>query len=176
MTALSISFTATPRLVNGWAIVELPDTASAKIPTRNMAVAEVTINGTATKVPLEPDGRGSHWFRVGPPLQAAGVVPGKKIDVKLAVTEDWPEPRVAADIKIAFDNDPVTHEMWRKITPRARWEWIRWIRSTNSPDTRAKRIRVAISKMNKGMRRPCCFNQSACTEPAVSKSGILIGA
>jgi len=65
-------------------------------------------------------------------------------------------------------------DVWHDSTVMARWDWVHSIQSTNNPDTRAKRIVVACSKMNNGEKRPCCFNRSACCEPAVSKGGVLI--
>ena len=66
--------------------------------------------------------------------------------------------------------------MWRDITPMARWEWVRWVNATANPVTRERRVEVTISKMESGKRRPCCFDLSACTDPAVSKNGKLRGA
>ncbi|HEY5184626.1 MAG TPA: YdeI/OmpD-associated family protein [Actinomycetes bacterium] len=67
-------------------------------------------------------------------------------------------------------------DMWRDITPMARWEWVRWVNATANPVTRERRVEVTISKMESGKRRPCCFDLSACTDPAVSKNGKLRGA
>jgi uncharacterized protein YdeI (YjbR/CyaY-like superfamily) len=66
-------------------------------------------------------------------------------------------------------------EVWTSLTPMARWEWVRWIRATKSADTRARRVDVAISKLESGKRRPCCFDLSSCTDPELSKSGKLLG-
>ena len=55
----------------------------------------------------------------------------------------------------------------------ARWEWVRWVKATNSAVTRQRRVDVSISKMNSGKRRPCCFDLSACTDPDLSKNGKL---
>jgi hypothetical protein len=62
----------------------------------------------------------------------------------------------------------------KTITPMAKWEWPRWINATNVQATREKRIEVSIDKLRKGMRRPCCFNRSACTQPEVSKNAMLL--
>ena len=35
-------------------------------------------------------------------------------------------------------------------------------------------LRISISKMRSGKRRPCCFNLTACTDPDLSKNGKLI--
>lgn len=74
----------------------------------------------------------------------------------------------------ALASDPQANALWVKITPMARWDWLRWIRSTNNPETRSRRIEVALSKLRGGERRPCCFNRYQCTEPEVSKNGMLV--
>jgi hypothetical protein len=56
-------------------------------------------------------------------------------------------------------------ELWKDITPTARWEWVRWVNATRNPGTRQRRVEVSISKMQRGKRRPCCFNLAACTDP-----------
>lgn len=63
---------------------------------------------------------------------------------------------------------------WNNVTTKAKWDWLRWIRSTNNLSTRNKRIQVACSKLEKGDKRPCCFDRSRCTIMDVSKTGVLI--
>jgi uncharacterized protein YdeI (YjbR/CyaY-like superfamily) len=89
-------------------------------------------------------------------------------------SKEWPEPDVPADLNQALKSDPQANALGLKITPMARWDWLRWIRATNNRETRSHRIEVAMSKLRSGERRPCCFNRNQCTEPEVSKSGILI--
>ena len=171
-----ITFKAQPYTIGHFTIVHLPKEASAKLPSRGQAMVEGRVGGVPIKFPLEPDGRGSHWFALDAKLQkaakpdAAGSIP-----VAIEPTKDWTEPDVPVDFRAAIDAHPELHEMWATITPLARWEWVRWTRSTNSAETRARRIEVAISKMQNGERRPCCWNRNLSTEPAVSKSGALIG-
>ena len=47
------------------------------------------------------------------------------------------------------------------------------IGATKNPDTRQRRVEVAISKLHDGKRRPCCFDLSSCADPDVAKSGKL---
>jgi uncharacterized protein YdeI (YjbR/CyaY-like superfamily) len=82
-------------------------------------------------------------------------------------------PDLAAALRLAPQQ---IRDMWNGITPMARWEWVRWVNATASPVTRERRVEVSISKMNNGKRRPCCFDLSACTDPALSKNGKLRGA
>jgi hypothetical protein len=171
----SIRFTAKPLQIGDWTILRLPETASIMLSSRGMALVEGTINGFHSKIVLEPDGRGSHWFRVNDQLRKdAEINTGDKVTLEVEPSKAWPEPEVPSDLSTALVSDKKANVLWMEITPMARWDWIRWIRSTNSQETRQKRIKVALSKLNAGERRPCCFNRNQCTEPDVSKSGVLI--
>lgn len=48
-------------------------------------------------------------------------------------------------------------DFWNSLTPLARNEWICWTRSAKQEETKTKRIQVAVDKMKKGSRRPCCW-------------------
>lgn len=160
--------------LDSWTILTLPKSASAKLPSRGMAMVTGTINGFCFQAPLEPDGKGSHWFMVDQAMSdAAGVVAGNTVALAIEPAAEWPEPQMPLDLKNALAADPQARSVWSDITPAARWDWIRWIRSTNQPETRRRRIEVACSKLRSGNRRPCCFNRNLCTEPSVSKNGVL---
>lgn len=61
------------------------------------------------------------------------------------------------DLKEAILAAPKVHALWDDITPLARNEWICWVISGKLQETRGIRIKKAISKINGGMRRPCCW-------------------
>ncbi len=171
----TIRFETTPLKIRDWTILRLPENASAKLPSRGMALVEGTVNGFRSKIVLEPDGKGSHWFRVDPGLrEAADIDAGETVTIAVEPSKAWPEPEVPADLNKALAADRQANALWAKITPMARWDWLRWIRSTNNRETRNRRIEVALSKLRSGERRPCCFNRNLCTEPKVSKNGVLI--
>jgi hypothetical protein len=159
-------------------IMRLPAEVSGRLPSRGQVAVEGTINGHDFATVLEPDGMKGHWIRVDPDLrQGAGLRVGDRVRVTIEVIPDWPEPEVPTDLRQALANAPQkVREMWPDITPMARWEWVRWVNATANPTTRRRRVEVTISKMNAGKRRPCCFDLSACTDPAVSKNGKLLGA
>ncbi len=62
-----------------------------------------------------------------------------------------------ADFQKAIVSDPKVLALWEDITPLARNEWICWVISGALAETRVKRIKVGMSKMHSGMRRPCCW-------------------
>jgi hypothetical protein len=171
----TIRFETTPLKIGGWTILRLPESASAQLPSRGMALVAGTINGFRSKIVLEPDGQGSHWFKVDSGLrEAAGIGAGDTVTIEVEPSNEWPEPEVPADLNQALASDPQANALWVKITPMARWDWLRWIRATNHQETRSRRIVVALSKLKTGERRPCCFNRNLCTEPEVSKNGVLV--
>jgi hypothetical protein len=157
--------------IHDWTVLLLPQSASAQFSSRGMVLVEGTINDKPLKAALEPDGRGSHWFRVDKALQeAAGIKAGDTVSVELEPAKEWWRPDAPDDLKKALAKAPKAQRLWNNITPKAQWEWIRWIRGAKQAETYQKHIEVAISKLNSGMRRPCCFNSSMCSEPYVASS------
>jgi len=170
-----IRFEAKLSTIGSWTILRLPKNASAKLPSRGMVMVEGKVNESHFQAPLEPDGKGSHWLKVEKNMRgAAKADEGDTVTLEIEPVKEWPEPKVPADLKKALTDSPTAHATWKDITPMARWDWIRWIGSTKNVDTRKKRIGVALSKMNAGSRRPCCFNRSTCTDPNVSNNGVLL--
>lgn len=183
-----IQFETTLFTINDWIILRIPEDASAKLPSRGMTMVKGTLNlptGSQGSVPfkalLEPDGkygpglRPSHWFRPDNKLlEAAHVTSGDTVQVTIEPTKEWTEPEIPEDVKTALSSSPKAESLWNEITPLARWDWIRWIRAVKTPETRQKHITVMLDKLNKGMRRPCCFNRNLCSEPTVSKNWVLL--
>ena len=182
-----VMFESKLRKINSWLILRLPDEASKKLSSRGMVMVEAELESSLEpsiessrgkvklKLPLEPDGSGGHWFKFSSEMQKElKASDGDLIKVKFKQIADWLEPEVPKDLKDSLDGNPKVNELWLDITVKARWEFICWIRSTANPETRKRRIEVSISKLNSGMRRPCCFNTSMCTEPEVCKNGVLL--
>jgi hypothetical protein len=171
----TIRFEAKPVKIGSWLIIRLPKSASAKLPSRGMAMVKGTINGFYFQSALEPDGKGSHWFKIDKTMrEASGVEVDDSVTLEIEPIKEWPEPKVPADLKKVLALDTTARNLWIDITPIARWDWIRWINATKNPETRRIRIDKAISKLKAGKRTACCFNRSQCTEPDISKNGILL--
>ena len=168
----NISFTASIINIKSVKIVRLPKNVSERLSSRGLVMVKLTINGYSFLTTLEPDGYGSHWFRLDQDVFSS-FKPGDTVEIILEPSNDWTEVEVPVDLKLALSTDSKAEAMFNKITPMARWEWVRWIRATNKEETRARRIGVALSKLKAGSRRPCCFNSSACTDFSVSRNGKL---
>jgi len=172
----SIEFTAELVNIEGSTLLQLPDEASKSLPSRGQVAVRAEINGHDFQTVVEPDGRRGHWILVDEALQrATGLGAGDTAQLRLDVTQDWPEPEVPDDLATALSEAPAKiQDVWEDITPMARWEWVRWVNATKNPATRERRVEVSISKMDNGKRRPCCFDLSSCTDPQLSKSGKLV--
>ena len=155
-------------------IARLPQSASDELPSRGMVMAEGTLGGKAFAAPAEPDGKGGHFLELDASLlKKVKGKSGQPLSFDIHPQSDWAEPDMPEDIMGAIHAAGLT-AFWQGLTVKAKWEWLRWIRATNNPATRAKHIGVAVSKMQNGNRRPCCFNSASCTIPEVSKGGVLL--
>jgi len=157
-------------------VLRLPEGASRRLPSRGQVAVQGTINGHAFQTVLEPDGCSGHWVEIDRKLQrTAALGAGDTATLEIAPLKDWPEPNVPQDLETALATAPEKiQELWKDITPMARWEWVRWVNATQNPETRKRRVEVSISKMSSGKRRPCCFNLAACTDPNLSRNGRLM--
>jgi hypothetical protein len=173
---LTIRFDATLYTIDKRTILRLPEKASGKLPSRGQVAVQGTINGHGFQTVLEPDGNSGHWMMIDGKLQqAAALGAGDIATLEIESLKDWPEPNVPQDLETALAAAPQKiQDLWKAITPMARWEWVRWVKATQNSDTRKRRVEVSISKMKGGKRRPCCFNLAACTDPNLSKNGRLI--
>jgi hypothetical protein len=145
-------------------MLSLPRDVSAGLLSRGMVLVQGTINGAPFQAVLEPDGKGSHWFRVSDAIRAtANADVGDTVTLEIEPTKDWPEPKVPTDLARALAAAPSAQALWRDLTPLARWDWIRWLGATRNPQTRRRRVDVAIDKLIAGKRRPCCFDRNQCT-------------
>lgn len=171
----AIRFEAKVVKIGSYTLVRLPQAASDKLPSRGMVMVEGTINDFSFQDALEPDGKKGHWLRIDAGLlKSAGAHVGDSVTLAIEPSKEWPEPVVPADLAQALAADQKAHSVWVDITPMARWDWIRWIGATKNPATRQRRIEVMCSKLNSDKRRPCCFNRTECTDPSVSKGGVLL--
>src|SRR5579864_3625626 len=172
----TIRFDATLYTIDKSTLLRLPDSSSKKLPSRGQVAVQGTINGRQFQTVLEPDGVFGHWMRIDRKLlREVALSAGDTATLEIEALKEWPEPTVPADLETALVAAPQKiQDLWKGITPMARWEWVRWVNATHNPDTRKRRVEVSISKMKGGKRRPCCFNLAACTDPNLSRNSRLI--
>jgi hypothetical protein len=65
--------------------------------------------------------------------------------------------KLPTDLREALAADPKALELWEKLTPLARNEWICWTIFVKKTDTRKEHVKRVRSELKEGMRRPCCW-------------------
>ena len=61
------------------------------------------------------------------------------------------------DLQLALQADPAAFELWQKLTPLGRNEFICWVDDAKQPKTRERRIVRTREELLEGQRRPCCW-------------------
>ena len=159
--------------INSWNIIHLPKAISNKLSSRGMLIIEAQINDCIFKVELEPDGSGSHWFKVSDDfMDKINANKNDEISIEFEETK-WFKPQIPLDFIASLEDENLL-DAWNLLTTKAQWEWIRWIRFTKNEVTRQKRIKTACSMLQSGKKRPCCFDQTRCTQTHVCNSGVLL--
>ncbi|MFA6553605.1 MAG: YdeI/OmpD-associated family protein [Patescibacteria group bacterium] len=64
---------------------------------------------------------------------------------------------VPPDLKKALTADKTAANLWEDLTPIARNEWICWVESVKTAETRKEHVQRTISELKEGVRRPCCW-------------------
>jgi uncharacterized protein YdeI (YjbR/CyaY-like superfamily) len=75
-----------------------------------------------------------------------------KIDISGGVVHELPN-----DLKEALLADSEALQLWEKITPLARNEWICWTTSVKKEETRKEHVERVCPELKDGMKRPCCW-------------------
>lgn len=140
---------------DGFWTLNLPAVVSEKLD--GTTKVEGTINDHPFRAALEPSARGGHWLRVNKAMRVgAGADAGDT--VKLAILGPEPEPTVPADLRAPLAASRQATTLWKDLTSSGRRDWIRWIESAKTPQTRARRVTRTVEQLFSGKRRPCCVN------------------
>lgn len=138
--------------------LSVPQAVSEKL--KDMTKIEGTINGHPFRAPLEPQISGGYWIVVNKAMhRGSGADMGATVN--LAILGPEPEPTIPTDLRSAFAVSREAMDLWNTLTILGRRDWIRWIESTENPETRARRITRTIEQLSSGKRRPCCVNVNA---------------
>ena len=62
-----------------------------------------------------------------------------------------------ADLREVIEADPALLDLWRRLTPLGRNEFICWVDDAKQPETRRRRIERTCEELLEGKRRPCCW-------------------
>ncbi|OGG65262.1 hypothetical protein A3I99_03655 [Candidatus Kaiserbacteria bacterium RIFCSPLOWO2_02_FULL_45_11b] len=64
---------------------------------------------------------------------------------------------VPKDLRVVLEKNADVLELWNKLTPLARNEWICWVTIVKKAETRAEHLVRLTEELRDGKRRPCCW-------------------
>lgn len=111
-----------------------------------------TLDGHAVEGTLMPRGDGSHWFAVKKEWREAI---GKSIGdpVELILEDTVINYTAPADLQKAISKSKKATLQWNSFTDSKKKYYIVWIENAKQPDTRKKRIKEAINRIQKGLNQ-----------------------
>jgi hypothetical protein len=136
-------------------LIRVPD-APGKLLT-GMTNVEGTINGHPFRATLEPGASGGRAVPVNQAM-LAGADAAVGDTVALAILGPEPKLAIPADLRAAFTASHAAKALWGDLTPLGQRDWVRWIESAKTPQTRARRVKRTTEQLAEGKRRPCCVN------------------
>jgi hypothetical protein len=116
------------------------------------APVKVTLNGYTYRSTIAAMG--------GPPCvplrrsnrEAAGLLGGETLDVRLDLDEDTREVTPPPDLVRALESSPGALDRWRALSYTHQKEHVEAIESAKKPETRARRVANAIGMIQGGKR------------------------
>jgi hypothetical protein len=143
------------RLNGSGTVLDIPKAVDKKL--RDMPKVEGTINGHPFRAALESNSPGERRLKVNKAMRQ-GADAGDGDTVELAILGPEPDPKGPGDLRTAFESHPEAETVWKDLTKLGRQDWVRWIESAKSPETRARRVTRTIDQLAEGKRRACCVN------------------
>jgi uncharacterized protein YdeI (YjbR/CyaY-like superfamily) len=65
--------------------------------------------------------------------------------------------KMPSDLNLILKSKKDILELWEKLTPLARNEWICWVTIVKKKETRTEHLKRLCEDLQKGKRRPCCW-------------------
>jgi uncharacterized protein YdeI (YjbR/CyaY-like superfamily) len=85
------------------------------------------------------------------------------------ITNSRTPHRISKDIKFVLESNNDVLEIWNKLTPLARNEWICWINNVKKEETKVKHLKRFCEDLRGGKRRPCCWPGCPHSNPNTQK-------
>jgi uncharacterized protein YdeI (YjbR/CyaY-like superfamily) len=77
--------------------------------------------------------------------------------------------KVPKDLRTAIESNKDVLEIWNKLTPLARNEWICWVTIVKKVETRSEHLKRLCSDLRDGEKRPCCWPGCPHRRPSAQK-------
>ena len=111
---------------------------------------QVTVAGYSYRTTVAPMGGAYFVPLAGEHREAAGVVAGQEVDVRLELDTAPRETPLPDDLDEALDDAARAH--FHGLAPSHRKEWVRWVEEAKKPETRSARIEKTAAALRAGKK------------------------
>lgn len=136
-----------------WTFLTVPFSVEKVFGTKARLAVKGTINGFTFRSSLFPAGNGSHTMMVNKSLQkGAKAGAGDTVKVALEPGTALRTVPVPADLKKVLTQTKEANAAFDKLPYSHRKEYVDWIEDAKKPETRARRVQKAVSRVIEAKR------------------------
>jgi Bacteriocin-protection, YdeI or OmpD-Associated/Domain of unknown function (DUF1905) len=130
--------------------LQVPDDVVAALGGGRRPPVTVTLGGYDYRTTIAPMG-GAFWIPLAAEhREAAGLVAGQEVDVRVELDTAPRETPLPEDLAAALDED--ARAFFDGLAPSHRKEWVRWVEEAKKPETRATRVGKTAEALKAGRR------------------------
>ena len=130
--------------------LQVPDDVVAALGGGKRPPVTVTLGGYGYRTTIAPMG-GAFWIPLAAEhREAAGLVAGQEVDVRVELDTAPRETPLPEDLAAALDED--ARAFFDGLAPSHRKEWVRWVEEAKKPETRAARIAKTAESLRAGKK------------------------
>ena len=111
---------------------------------------QVTVAGYSYRTTVAPMGGTFYVPLAAEHREAAGLVAGQDVDVRVELDTAPRETPLPEDLDAALDDD--ARAFFSGLAPSHRKEWVRWVEEAKRPETRAARIEKTAAALREGRK------------------------
>ena len=130
--------------------LQVPDDVVAALGGGKRPPVTVTLGGYGYRTTIAPMG-GAFWIPLAAEhREAAGLVAGQEVDVRVELDTAPREIPLPDDLAAALDDG--ARAFFDGLAPSHRKEWVRWVEEAKKPETRAARIAKTAESLRAGKK------------------------
>jgi hypothetical protein len=138
---------------DAWTVFRMPFSVEKVFGTRARVPIKGTINGFPFRSSLFPMGDGQHFMMVNKEMwEGAKIREGRTVQVVMQEDAGVRTVRLPRDLKTALLRNRTARLHFQDLSYTHKKEYVVWIESAKRPETRARRVRNAVTMILKGRR------------------------
>jgi hypothetical protein len=133
-----------------WVFLDFPVSASRQLGSHGRVPVRGTMNGPPFRISAFPTGDGTHQIAVNKALQAgARATTGDRVHLVLEVDTGPRVVKPSPDLKAALTGAAKARENFDALSYGHKKAYVDWILEAKKPETRARRVQEAITRLSK---------------------------